>query len=164
MSAFDYLARFEEDCIRFYGLLGDTAESPELKRLYALLLDNQKHHLADLGALREACADGVAESTLLARAENLVNRFRLTMLSPDIRKALKNDRDAFEHVFLAEEEVIRLFEGLARAETRTGSREVLGQLAEDEKRHLERIEEIYDFVERPRSFLEWGEFSNLRSL
>ena len=164
MSAFDYLARFEKDCIRFYGILGETAESTELKTLYALLLDNQEHHLADLRALRDACRSGADESSLMARAENLVNRFRLTMLSPDIRKALKNDREAFDHVLLAEEEVIRLFEGMARAESRKDSREVLMQLAEDEKRHLGRIEEIYDFVDTPRCYLEWGEFSNLRSL
>ena len=41
---------------------------------------------------------------------------------------------------------------------------MLAWLANDEKRHLERIEEIYDFVETPRCYLEWGEFSNLRSL
>jgi len=164
MSAFDYLDRFEEDCLRFYGILGETADSTELKSLYALLLDNQEHHLADLRALRESCDDSVAESPLTERAKNLVNRFRLTMLSPDIRKALKNDRDAFDHVLLAEEEVIRLFVGMARAESRTESREMLRRLAEEEKHHLERIEEIYDFVETPRCFLEWGEFSNLRSL
>jgi rubrerythrin len=164
MSAFDYMARFEEDCLRFFELLGETADSGERKTLYALLLDNQKHHLADLRALRDTYGDGAAESPLAARAENLVNRFRLTMLSPDIRKALKNDKDAFDHVLLAEEEVIRLFEGMARAESRTDSREVLRQIAEDEKRHQERIEEIYEFVETPRCYLEWGEFSNLKPL
>jgi rubrerythrin len=37
-------------------------------------------------------------------------------------------------------------------------------LAAEERRHLNMVENIYDFVEAPRSFLAWGEFSNLREL
>ncbi len=37
-------------------------------------------------------------------------------------------------------------------------------LAEDEKEHLSIVENIYEFVEKPRTFLAWGEFSNLKEL
>jgi rubrerythrin len=36
--------------------------------------------------------------------------------------------------------------------------------AEKEREHLEMLEKIYFFVEEPRTYLEWGEFSNLKSL
>ena len=37
-------------------------------------------------------------------------------------------------------------------------------LAEEERRHLNVVEHIYDFVEAPRTFLAWREFSNLQEL
>ena len=39
---------------------------------------------------------------------------------------------------------------------------VLWQLTAEERNHLEIVDNIYDFVEAPRSYLAWGEFSNLR--
>jgi hypothetical protein len=36
------------------------------------------------------------------------------------------------------------------------------RIAEEERHHLEVMENIYDFVESPRTYLAWGEFSNLR--
>jgi rubrerythrin len=64
----------------------------------------------------------------------------------------------------AEEEVIVLLDGMAKAEGEDNTRELLVLLAEEEKQHLSRMENIYEFVEAPRSYLEWGEFSNLHPL
>jgi hypothetical protein len=36
-------------------------------------------------------------------------------------------------------------------------------IAEEEKKHLNIIENIYSFVESPRTYLAWGEFSNLEA-
>jgi len=41
--------------------------------------------------------------------------------------------------------VIRLFEGMARAESSTISRKLLTELAAGEREHLHELEEIYDF-------------------
>lgn len=164
MNVIRYITRVEEDGASFFRTLGDTAVSTDKKELYGLLLDNQLRHLEELKEMMNVFGEFDSVSPLMDRAGNLINRYRLTMMSTDIRRMLKNDRDAFEHVHLAEEELIRLFEGVAHAESREKSRGVLMQLAEAEKRHLERIEEIYEFVEAPGCYLEWGEFSNLRSL
>jgi len=53
---------------------------------------------------------------------------------------------------------------MARVEKGEQVKALLNWFVEDEKRHLEEIEGIYEFVEAPRSYLEWGEFSNLHPL
>ncbi|HZV82095.1 MAG TPA: ferritin family protein [Geobacteraceae bacterium] len=158
------MTKFERDCLSFYEELGTEAKDAELKELYGLLADAQKRHLARLDEIMESRRRDELETSLLERAETLDYGFRRLLFDHDLIKAMKNDRDAFEHVVHAEEDVIRLFEGVARAEKSEGTRRMMAMLAEDEKEHLAEIEEIYDFIEKPHCYLEWGEFSNLKTL
>jgi rubrerythrin len=63
-----------------------------------------------------------------------------------------------------EEKEIRFYEELASAASDEATRESLLMVAEEERRHLNIVEHIYDFVEAPKSYLASGEFSNLREL
>ncbi len=74
------------------------------------------------------------------------------------------DPDGFYHVVKAEEENIRILEGMAASEPSETASLLLQELADDERKHLEIMENIYDFVEKPHSYLECGEFSNLNQL
>ena len=164
MNALDFMTRFEEDALRFYETLGRDEHDSGLKGLYELLADSQKRHLGVLETLKETTRTADAESLLVERADTVVNGFRQMLFTHDIIKEMKNDRDAFAHVIHAEEEMIKLCEGMAKAETNNNTKTLLAWLAESEKRHMEEIGEIYNFVESPGCYLEWGEFSNLHPL
>jgi len=164
MNAIDYLSRFENDCLNLYNALGSKATNPELKELYELLADNRQRHLDSRVLLKETIRNGEDESELIERADQVINNCRQTLLAYDITKAMRNDHDAFDHVLHAEEEMIRLCEGMARNEKNETAKSLLNWFVEDEKRHLAEIEGIYDFVEAPHCYLEWGEFSNMRTL
>ena len=45
---------------------------------------------------------------------------------------------------------------------REETRELLLMIAHEERKHLSIVENIYTFVESPKSYLAWGEFSNLK--
>jgi dsDNA-binding SOS-regulon protein len=94
----------------------------------------------------------------------VVNGFRRALYNCDLPKEFKQDADAFDHIVKAEEGIIELLDGMAKAEPEENTRELLVLLAEEEKLHLSRMENIYEFIEAPRSYLEWGEFSNLHPL
>lgn len=164
MNAIDFMTKFETDCLTFYETIGSEATNPELKELYELLADTQKRHLARLAELRENVTGNEAESMLLERAGEQVIGCRRMLLNYDKMKEMKHDRDAFDHVVHAEEEVIRLFDGVSRAESGENTRKMLATIADSEKEHLAEIEGIYDFIEAPHCFLEWGEFPNLHPL
>jgi rubrerythrin len=164
MDAIEFMARFEEDGLRFFETLSAESADTELKELFELLADNQKRHLGSLEKLRENLHGIETDTTLVDRAGQVVNGFRRTLYSQDIVKELRQDADAFDHIVKAEEEVIVLLDGMAKAEGEENTRELLVLLAEEEKQHLSRMENIYEFVEAPRSYLEWGEFSNLHPL
>ena len=75
---------------------------------------------------------------------------------------LKGDSDGYRHVIKIAMAGIKLYEEMAGKETNPAAAKVLLMLAEEERKHLEIMENIYDFVEAPKDFLAWGEFSNLK--
>jgi hypothetical protein len=77
----------------------------------------------------------------------VTNACRVALAARDFNKEMRGDSDAFGHVVRAENEMITLCEGMARAEKGEQVKALLNW-----------------FVEAPRSYLEWGEFSNLRPL
>lgn len=164
MNTLDFLNRFENDCLSFYNTLAAETTDPELRRLYELLADSRKRHLDFLGPLMETVRREYLTSELTERAGHVINGCRMALTARDFNKEMRGDSDAFEHVFNAENEMIRLCEGMAKAEEGEQVKALLNWFVEDEKRHLEEIEGIYEFVEAPHSYLEWGEFSNLRPL
>jgi rubrerythrin len=164
MNALEFMTKFERDCLSFYEALGREAKDRERKELYELLADTQKNHLQRLEEIMGSQGLIEADSELLDRTAPLDFGFHKLLIDHELIKALRYDQDAFDHVVHAEEDVIRLFEGMARAEKQEGIRQMLAMLADDEKEHLAEIEGIYEFIERPHSYLEWGEFSNLKPL
>jgi len=72
--------------------------------------------------------------------------------------------DQYRAAIQAEEQSIAYYYEAAEKETSPELRELLLNLAAEEKLHLNIIENIYEFVESPKYFLEWQEFSNRREL
>lgn len=164
MNTLNFMNRFEESGLQLYETLRNEAADYELKELFTLLVDGQKKHLAALEKMKGNVKSEDADSLMMERACHLTNGFSRLLESHDIMHQLKNDQDAFCHIIKAEDEIIQLLEGVARTEPKADARKLIEQIVEDEKQHLSEIENIYEFVEAPRTFLEWGEFSNLHPL
>jgi rubrerythrin len=164
MNTLEFLSQFENDCLSFYGTLAAETTDPELKELYGLLVDARKRHMDMLETRTVTARNGDLTSELAERAGHVINGCRMALSSHDLTKEMRNDRDAYEHVVHAEDEMIKLCEGMAKAEEGEKVKALLNWFVKDEKRHLEEIEGIYEFVEAPHCYLEWGEFSNLRTL
>jgi hypothetical protein len=82
----------------------------------------------------------------------------------DPASALVGDPDGYRHALKAEERSIKLYEEMAGKEPSAAASDLLRQLAEEERRHLSIMKNIFEFVEAPKSYLAWGEFSNLRDI
>ena len=63
-----------------------------------------------------------------------------------------------------EEDTIEFFDQLGDQTESDQLKRICRQQAAREREHLTMLENIYFFVEEPRTYLEWGEFSNLKSL
>jgi len=160
MNVLDFALKMEADGKAYYEKLASQSETKELKNLFTLLADAEQSHYDALLARKNETAFARAESTVLEQAKNIFER--LIELSGD--GPLVVDVDGYRHAVKAEQHSIGFYENSAGKEENLEVRHLLQALADEEKVHLNIVENIYDFVESPRCFLAWREFSNLKEL
>lgn len=156
MNIFDCAIKMEEEARVFYSELAAAATVPELKNLFTLLADAEQEHHDALVDMKKSIDPQKAQFKALQEAACL---FR-PLLSK--REIMAEDPDAYSHVVKEEEKGIRFYEELAEQAQDEGTRKILLMIAEEERKHLSIVENIYSFIESPKNFLAWGEFSNLK--
>jgi len=158
MNAFDCAIKMEEEARTFYEKLAASTTVPELKNLFTLLADSEQEHHDALVKMKGSIKPQKARFTALQDAACI---FKPLLTKRELIAELKEAPDAYRLVVQEEEKGVRFYEDLAAQEKDKGTREILLMIAEEERRHLNIVENIYSFVESPKNYLAWGEFSNL---
>lgn len=157
MNVFDFAIKMEEDGRRLYEKLAQEADEPELRAIFTLLAEEERKHREVFTAMKNGEDPMMADSAVLDNARSAFQK----LLEKDPADILSNDPDGYHHSIEAEEAYINTYEEMARKEKNAHAARLLLQIAEEEKAHLRIMENIFDFVESPRSFLVSGEFANL---
>jgi len=163
MNVLDFALKLEADGKAYYEKLAADCDSKELRNLFILLAEAEQTHYDALLARKHETASAGVESQILEKAKNIFQRL---METKEGRGAgsLRFDTDGYRHAIKAEEQSIEFYLNAAAKESSLEVRRLLLALATEEKLHLNIIENIYEFVESPKYFLEWREFSNLKPL
>lgn len=161
MNVFDFALQMEAEGKAFYEKLAAQAPAKELRTIFTLLAASEQEHYEHLQALKNGTDPAKAQSMML---EGVREHFRDLLDAVNPEAALKGDADGYRHAIKAEEKSIELYEEMAGKEPNIAAANLLQQLADEEKRHLSIMENIYEFVEAPKTYLAWGEFSNLREM
>jgi rubrerythrin len=159
MNVFDFALKMEEDGRAYYQKLAAEANVPEFKTIFAMLADAEQEHHDAIKAMKKGVPAEQVDSKVLEKAKNV---FQKLLERKQTLASLKADPDGFKNAIRIAEEGIKLYEELAGKETNPVAAKVLLMLAEEERKHLEIMENIYEFAEAPHTFLAWGEFSNLK--
>ena len=159
MNVFDCAIKMEEEARKNYEKLADAATVPELKNLFTMLAAAELEHRDALVEIKESNKSPKAQFKALKEASCL---FKPLLAKRDLMAELKEVPDAYQHVVKEEEKGASLYEELAANAKDEGTREILIKIAAEERKHLSIVENIYSFVESPKNFLAWGEFSNLK--
>lgn len=158
MNVFDCAIKMEEEARVYYEKLAAGTAVAELKNLFTLLAAAEQEHHDALVALKAKVDPRKAGFKALEEAACL---FKPLLAKGDLLAELREDPDAYRHVVKEEEEGIKLYEELAAQAEDEESREILLMIAAEERRHLSIMENIYSFVQSPKTYLAWGEFGNL---
>jgi rubrerythrin len=164
MNVFDYAINMEEHAAQLFERLFDDTEDTELRRIFGLLAARERDCILHFATMKDSFSHDDANSTQLDRTRHVKDGFERLLEEHDILHELRTDPDGYEHIVKAEEENIRMLEGVAAVEPNRTARDLLSQFAAHKRNELSEIENIYDFVESPHTYLEWGEFSNLHPL
>lgn len=162
MNILECTIKMKKEAQAHYGRIAETVADGELKRLFSLLAAGEEEYIDKLVVLKDNMSkfkveefDGLDESACIY-APHIDPRH--------LAEALRNDPDAYRHVVQEEEETIDFFDHLSDQTESEQLKRICRLQAEKEREHLAMLESIYFFVEEPRTYLEWGEFSNLKSL
>lgn len=159
MNIFDCAIKMEEEAKAHYEKLAASVPVAELKNIFSMLAGAEQEHLDSLRKMKESTAPAKARFNAL---DDAACAFRPLLGKRDLLAELHDDPDAFMHVVKEEEESIGFYEDLAAKADNEETRKLLLTIANEERRHLNIVENIYSFVQSPKTYLAWGEFSNLK--
>lgn len=162
MNIIECTIKIKNETQAHYERLAEAVTDKEVKRLFSLFAAAEKEHVEKLNVLREnmrkfevqnlnGLSDGVCVYSPHVDLMNLV-------------ESIKTDSDACRYAEQEEKETIEFFDLLSSQTDNEQVKRICQLLANKERDHLKMLEEIYFFIEEPRTYLEWGEFSNLKSL
>ena len=162
MNILECTIKMKKETRAHYEQLAEVATDKELKRLFTLLAAAEEEHIGNLLVLQSNT------NKLTVQDSNSLDE-SVCVFSPHIdplhlAETLRNDPDAYRHVVHEEEETIEFFDQLGDQAEGEQLKSICRLLANKEREHLTMLENIYFFVEEPRTYLEWGEFSNLKGL
>jgi rubrerythrin len=161
MNVFDCAIKIEEEVQQYYEKLGAESDLPEMKQLFSMLAASEEEFRDNLIKLKGSLSPEQAQFDGL---DSAACSFRPLLTERELLEETRNDPDLYKFSMREEEQEIRFYEELAERTSDPATRSCLKMLAAEERRHLNVVEHIYDFAEAPRTYLAWGEFSNLREL
>jgi rubrerythrin len=159
MNVFDFAMQMEMDGKAHYEKLAEGTPIVGLKKIFGMLAADEQKHFETIEAMKSGSNDSMAGSTALDEARNVFQRL---MNDRAPLGGLKKDLDGFRHAMKIEADSVKLYEDLAKKENRENIAQLLLKIANEEKKHYNIMENLYDFVLAPDNFLAWGEFSNLK--
>ena len=162
MNILECTIKMKQETQAHYERLAETVPNGELKQLFTLLAAAEHEHVDKLLILKNNM--GKMNISDLDRLEESVCVYSPQIDPQHLAEALSHDPDAYRHVVQEEEDTIEFFDQLSNQATSEQLKRICRLQAAKEREHLEQLENIYYFVEEPRTYLEWGEFSNLKSL
>ena len=161
MNIIECTIKMKEGNRDHFQRLAEAMSVKEVKQLFTILAAAEDEHIGKLKELMNTlcpatmCTSNIAESVCVYSPHIDANK---------AEEELQSDPDAYGHVVAEEAETAEFFEQLAVEAEDEQMRKLCQELARSEHEHQARLENIYSFMEDPRTFLEWGEFSNLRAL
>ncbi|MSM38850.1 MAG: ferritin [Geobacter sp.] len=161
MNVYDFAMKMELDGKAYYEGLAAETEISGLKTVFTMLAaDEQKHH--DTVMAMKAGGDGkMADTTVLSEAKNVFTALKgQELLLGGMRKSL----EGYLHAMKIEAESVRLYEDMATKASQQEVVQILLEIANEEKKHYNVMENLYEIALKPEYFLEWREFSNLKPL
>jgi|SRR6185369_356270 len=161
MNVFDCAIKIEEEAKQYYEQLGSESNLPEMKNLFTMLAASEEEHRNSLLQLKKSMP---ADKAQVDGLDGTVCRFRPLLTKRELMEEVQNDPDFYKLTMREEEQEIKLYEELAMRAKDETTRTTLLKLAEAERKHLNTVANIYDFVESPRTYLAYAEFSNLHDL
>jgi rubrerythrin len=161
MSIYEFALKMEEDGRNFYLEHAQNATEPELKRILLELADDELKHYKIFKAMSESLVAEYKETektTILKTVKNVFTEMKARKKSYSFpNEANRVWREALE----VEKKSERLYREKANQVDKPEQKHILNKIADEEHRHWVTINNVIQFLERPKQWLEDAEWSHL---
>jgi len=161
MDIFEFAMNMELDGKTYYEKLAAETAVTGLKTIFASLAADEQKHYETIKSIKSGTNPEMADSTVHDKAKNL---FEELLADKNIAGTLGKSLDGYQHARKIEADSVRLYEDMAKKEQNPETAQILLRIANEEKKHFNILDNLYDFTLAPQNFLAWGEFSNLKEL
>ena len=161
MNILDFAMKMELDGKAYYEKLADETAVAGLKSIFTSLAKDEQKHYEIILSLKTGTNLKKADSTVLETAKNL---FEEIAADRNIAGSLVKSLDGYQHARKLEADSVRYYEDMAKKEENPETVQLLLRIANEEKKHFNIMDNLYDYILAPENFLAWGEFSNLKEL
>ncbi|UFS70298.1 ferritin family protein [Geomonas sp. RF6] len=161
MEILAFAKKMELDGKAHYEKLAARSGHIGLKAIFLGLAQDEQKHYEYIQKMEEGMSGAMLDTPMLEEAQNVFN-----VLSADqkVTDSMKEDTDGYLYAMKAEADSVRLYEDAASKVDSADHAQLLLKIANEEKKHYNIMENLYDFVLQPKYYLEWREFTNLREL
>ena len=159
MNLFDFAMKMELDGKACYEGFAEQTPHAGLRAIFTSLAADEQKHYDVVIALKSGEESFLAETTVLDAAKSV---FQGLAQDANLLGSMHRSLDGYHFAMKIEAESARLYEDMASREARAGTAALLRKIAEEEKKHYNIMENLYDLVLAPQTYLAWGEFSNLK--
>lgn len=154
MNVFDFAMKIELQGKAYYENLAATAKVPGLAGVFLELSADEQKHYDVLRQMKEGVNAGMVDSVVLDRARSV---FGDLLRTPEAVSDLKERLDVYGMALQVEAESVRIYEEMAKKEENPVLMQLLLTIANEEKKHYNIMQNVCDFVARPKYYLAWRE-------
>jgi rubrerythrin len=159
MNVFDFAMQMEIDGKAHYEKLAAGSSIAGLQNIFLMLAADEQKHYEMIQAMKVGHYGAKPGSTALDEAKNV---FQGIINDKTLLGGLRKDLDGYRYAMKVEADSVKLYEDMAKKENSVEIVQLLLKIANEEKKHYNIMENLYDFVLAPQNYLAWGEFSNLK--
>jgi rubrerythrin len=161
MNIFEYAMKMEEDGRAFYLEHAEKTDSPQLKKILQQLADDESKHYAIFKALRDGQPAEYKDSEqtrILGTVKNVFEELKASNEELDFNEDAKTAWKEAQEIEKKSEDFYREKAGEVSDENQ---KRILNRIADEERRHWITMENVLQFLDRPTTWLEDAEWSNL---
>ncbi|RQW76732.1 MAG: ferritin [Geobacter sp.] len=161
MNLFEFAMKMELDGKAYYEKLAAETAIEGLKTILLMLAADEQKHYEAVRDLQTNVPGTMPDSAVLEKAKNIFEGVRADKTVVD---GMKKELDGYLHAMKIEADSVRLYEDMAKQEDNQDTVALLLRIANEEKKHYNIVQNLYEFGLKPEYYLEWVEFSNRERL
>lgn len=158
MNVFEFAIEKEQLSEQLYRELARRAPHKGLISIFTMLADEEHNHIDVVTKLKERTSAEVADTLLLTNAKTIFAKMRQ---NKEKLKFGNSQIDLYKKAQDIERDSRAFYRQKAQEADNPSHKAIFNTLAEEENKHYFLLENIIEFVSRPKTWLENAEFHHL---